>query len=169
MPISAVKQSDTCVCVCVCIYIYKGIHIFLFLYHHPWWSIPRDWIYTSMCYTVGPHWLSILNVIVCIYKSQLLGHPTPLCSLPATIVFSLCLGVCFCFVERFISAIFWIPNISDIIWYLSFSFWLFHSGWESELAFSGPRTGPGGPPPWLSFAGGFSSAEGLKDTIMCVP
>ena len=32
--------------------------------------------------------------------------------------------VCWCSVERFICAISWIPDIKDIILYLSFSFWL---------------------------------------------
>ena len=34
-----------------------------------------------------------------------------------------CLWVCFCFVDRFICAIFYIPHISDIIQYLYFTFW----------------------------------------------
>ena len=37
---------------------------------------------------------------------------------------SLCLWVCFCFIDRFISFIFYILCISDILWCLSFSFWL---------------------------------------------
>ena len=38
-------------------------------------------------------------------------------------VCSPCLWVCFCSVDRLICAILYIPHISDIIWYLSFSFW----------------------------------------------
>ena len=34
------------------------------------------------------------------------------------------LWVCCCFVNRFICAMFQSPHISDIIWYLSLSFWL---------------------------------------------
>ena len=44
-------------------------------------------------------------------------------------VCSPCLWVCFCLVDRFICAMFYIPHLSDIIWYLSFSFWL-HLVWE---------------------------------------
>lgn len=43
----------------------------------------------------------------------------------------------------------------------------FHS--YSKLLFSGPRTDFGGPPLWLSFAGGFSSAEKLEDIVMYIP
>ena len=39
--------------------------------------------------------------------------------------------ICFSFVYRFICAIFLITLISDIILYLSFSFWLPHLVWES--------------------------------------
>ena len=39
-------------------------------------------------------------------------------------VCSPCLWVCFYFVAKFICAVFWIPPISGIIWYLSFFFWL---------------------------------------------
>ena len=43
----------------------------------------------------------------------------------------------------------------------------FHS--SSKLVFSGPRTGSGGPPLWLSFVGSFSSAEELEDIVMYIP
>ena len=43
----------------------------------------------------------------------------------------------------------------------------FHS--SSKLVFRSPRTGSGGPPLWLSFVGGFSSAEELKDIISYIP
>jgi len=39
-------------------------------------------------------------------------------------VCSYCLWLCFCFVDNFICLIFQIPHVSDIIQYLSFSFWL---------------------------------------------
>ena len=42
----------------------------------------------------------------------------------------------------------------------------FHS--SSQLVFSGPRTGSGGPALLFSFIGGFSSIEELKDTVMCI-
>ena len=31
------------------------------------------------------------------------------------------------------------------------------------------QTGSGGPPLWFSFFGGFSSAEELKDIVICIP
>ena len=80
---------------------------------------------SSLCCTVGPRCLSILNVVVYIYQAQTphLSHslPHPPCQ---TQVYCLYLWVCFCFVYRFIYAIFLIPHVSDIIWCLSFSFWL---------------------------------------------
>ena len=39
-------------------------------------------------------------------------------------VYSLCPWGCFCFTDRFLCVILLIPHINDIIWYLSFSFWL---------------------------------------------
>ena len=39
-------------------------------------------------------------------------------------VCSLCLWTSFCFADRFIFIIFYIPHINDILWYLYFSFWL---------------------------------------------
>ena len=83
--------------------------------------------YNSLCYTVGPYCLSILNVIVCIYYSQ---TPSPshsltpppwqpqVCSLHPSLI------VWFCFLDKFICALFQIPHTRDIIWYLSLSFWL---------------------------------------------
>ena len=42
----------------------------------------------------------------------------------------LCLWVCFSFVDKFICAIFYIPHVSVITWYLSLSVWL-HLAWQS--------------------------------------
>ena len=44
------------------------IYTFPFLYYLPTWPIPRD-RYSSLCYIVGPHCLSILNVTA--YKVNL--------------------------------------------------------------------------------------------------
>ena len=50
-----------------------------------------------------------------------LPHPLPLWQRP---VCSLCLWICFCFVNMFICVIFYVDIHDDIIWHLSFSFWL---------------------------------------------
>ena len=43
--------------------------------------------------------------------------------------------VSFCFIDRFICAIFQTPCVSDITWYLSFFFFdLFHLAWRSLVA-----------------------------------
>ena len=80
---------------------------------------------SSLCCTVGLCWLSILNIAVCTCQSRIpsLSLPT-LPSLLVTIVCSLSLWVCFCFVNKFICIIFKILHVSDIIWHLSFSVWL---------------------------------------------
>ena len=39
-------------------------------------------------------------------------------------VCSLCLWVCFCFVDKFICVIFYVSHVSDIIWHLPVSVWL---------------------------------------------
>ena len=57
-----------------------------------------------MCYTVGPYWLSIWNVVVCPCPSQISYLSPP--SLPATITSFSSLWVCFCFVNEFVSYIF---------------------------------------------------------------
>ena len=59
---------------------------------------------SSLCYTLGPCWLSSLNIIVCIGQFQtptlsLLPTPSPWILLPGTHVYSLSL---LCFVSRLI-------------------------------------------------------------------
>ena len=102
---------------------YLYIHSLSYSIFH--YGLSQETGYSSLCYTVGCHCLSILNVIVCIYQPPV-PHPShffaphpwhpQVCSLHP--------WVCFCFVGRFICAIFWIPHISDIVWYVSFSFWI---------------------------------------------
>ena len=54
--ISAVQQCDSV------------IHIYTFLFNIPFhYGLSQEIEYSSLCYTVGPCCLSILNVIVCIY------------------------------------------------------------------------------------------------------
>ena len=70
----------------------------------------------------GPYFLLILCVMVCFSWPQ---SPTP--SLPHFPplgnhkICALCLWACFCFVNKFTCVIFWIPHMSDVIRYLSFS------------------------------------------------
>ena len=78
---------------------------------------------SSICYTVGLCWLSILDISVCTCPS-----PTPYLFLPfpwQPKVCTLSLWVSFCFVSDFICIIsFQIPHIRDVICYFSFSIWL---------------------------------------------
>ena len=83
-------------------------------------QVPR---HSSQCYTEGCHCLSIPKATVCIYYPKFQVPPTPSTSLLVTTsLFSM--SMIFISVERFICAIYQIPDISEIIWYLSFSFWL---------------------------------------------
>ena len=61
---------------------------------------------SSLCYTVGSCWLSILKRVVCIYSSQ--THNVSLATtFPLWQPFVFCLWVCcFCFVNKFICIIF---------------------------------------------------------------
>ena len=105
VPICAVQQSDLV------------IHIYTFFSHY---GLPWEVGCSSQCSTVGPRCSSILNVMVCIYQAQTPSPPHSLPCLPlatsppgslprlplATTGLFLCLWVCFCFVVRFICAIF---------------------------------------------------------------
>ena len=58
-PISAAQQSGPV------IHIYIYTHFLSYItFHH---GLSREIRYNFLCYAVGPHCLSILNVIVCIY------------------------------------------------------------------------------------------------------
>ena len=74
---------------------------------------------SPQCYTAGSHCLSIPNAKVCIYQPQ---TPRPSHYLPSplatTSLFSK--SMIFFSVERFICAVYQIPDMSDIICYLSF-------------------------------------------------
>ena len=101
--ISAVQQSDPVVCACT--HTHTHTHSFSHIIFHL--VLYQEIRYSSLCYTVWPHCLSFLNVIVCIYWPQ---TPSPSHSLPhlpwQPQVCSLCLWVCFCFIYRFICTIF---------------------------------------------------------------
>ena len=58
--VSGVEQSDSV------IYIHILFHI---LFHY---GLLQDIEYSSLCYTVGPCWLSLLNIVVCICSSKTL-------------------------------------------------------------------------------------------------
>ena len=64
------------------------------------------------------------NVIVCIYQPQIPSSSffLSLSPLATMSLISMSVGL-FCFIDKFICAIFNIPHTSDIIWYLSFSVW----------------------------------------------
>ena len=91
------------------IYTHSFFHT---IFHH---VLCQEIRYSFLCCTVGPHCLSILYVIISISQPQ-----TVPCPLAITGLFSLSM-VYFTFIYRIICAIFQIPHISHIIWYLSFS------------------------------------------------
>ena len=64
--IYAVQHSDLIICMCV--YIYTHTHSFSHtIFHH---VLPQEIGYSSLCCRVGPHCLSILNVIVWLYQGE---------------------------------------------------------------------------------------------------
>ena len=69
MLVSGVQQSDSVT------------HIYVFILFHIFFPfrLLQNIEQNSLCYTVGPGWLSILNIVMCICQSQ-----TPNLSLPIT-------------------------------------------------------------------------------------
>ena len=64
----------TYVCMCVCfIYIYVYVYFFYILFHY---TLLQDIEYQSLCYRVGPFWLSILYAVV-YFNPKLLVYPSP--------------------------------------------------------------------------------------------
>ena len=64
------------------LYIYTHSYIQLFTHTHILFLSSSIMFYhvngySSLCYTAGPHCLSLLNVIVCMYYPKLLVHSTP--------------------------------------------------------------------------------------------
>ena len=57
--ISTVQQSDTA------IHMYTFYFFFYTIFHH---VLTQETGHSSLFYTAGPHYLSILNIIVCIYQ-----------------------------------------------------------------------------------------------------
>ena len=60
MLVSGVQHSDSVTDMCVCVYIYIPFQILFPI------SLLQNIDYSSLCYTVGPCWLSILYIVVCI-------------------------------------------------------------------------------------------------------
>ena len=63
------KQSDF-----VQIDMYISIFFFVIFPHY---SLLQDIEYSSLCYTVGPCWLSVLYILVCICQYQTPSLPPP--------------------------------------------------------------------------------------------
>ena len=70
--------------------------------------LPHNIEHSSLCYTVGPYWLSILNIVVCTCPSK-----TPQLSLPTILspdnhkfILSICESFLFFFLSSFISLLF---------------------------------------------------------------
>ena len=103
---SKVTQSHTYIC--------YFSHIIL---HHTPYEMTR---YSSLCYTAWYHCLYTPNASI---NPRLPVHPTPSPSpLATTCLFSK--SMIFFSAERFICVVSEIPDISDILWFLSLSFWL---------------------------------------------
>ena len=97
------------------------IHYFSLLMFHC--VLSKETEYSSLCYSVGPHCLSILNVSVCIDQPQI-PSPSHFLPLGSPHVCPLDLWVCFCSGDMFLCALSWLLHGSDVMWYLSLSFWL---------------------------------------------
>ena len=119
-------MSQCCVNLCYTMKWLSFTHIqSFFIYSFPY-GLYRQIGYSSLCYTVGPCCLSILNVIVCIYQPQIPSPylsftPSPLATISLVSMFvSLFL---FC---RYIDSLCHILD-STYKWYhivFSFPFWL---------------------------------------------
>ena len=119
--ISAVQQNTSVIYICVCIYMHTHTcTIYLFSYSFPLGLITRYWIYCPVLHSRN------LLFVHYIHNSLHLGTPnSQICPSPSQPqICSLCVWVFFCFIDKFIGVIIYIPHISDTIGYLSFSFWL---------------------------------------------
>ena len=73
----AIQQSDSVMCVSrTHTHIYTHTFFFYIIFNH---SLSQETGCSSLCYTVGSHCLSLLNVILCIYLPQ---TPSPSHFLP---------------------------------------------------------------------------------------
>ena len=95
MSISAIQHSDPVIHTCIYRSIYIHVLFLIPILHH---RLPQEIGYGSLCRTVGPPCLPVLNVIVCICQPQT-PHPSHFLPRPGQPqVCSLCLCVCLCFV-----------------------------------------------------------------------
>ena len=122
-----------CICICVCIYVYMYVYMCVYIYIHTHafffnilfhYGLWHDIESSSLSYTVEPHCLPILMY----NSSYLLSWNFPSISVPArsplttTNLFSVC--ECPSISKKFTCVRYYIPHISDTIWYLSVSVWL---------------------------------------------
>ena len=83
--------------------------------------LPDNIEQSSLCYTVGPFWLFVLNTVMCTSPSQIPNLSLSPAFLLVTISsFSKSVGLFY----KLICIIFLDPRICDIMWYLSVSVWL---------------------------------------------
>ena len=81
-------------CTCLCVSLSQILFPLRFL---------QDSERSSLCFTVGPCWLFMLNIVMCIYQSQ-----TPKLSFPHfSPLLTISSWVCFCFVDKFLSITFY--------------------------------------------------------------
>ena len=114
-----IKVTQSYIYICIYIHTHSFSHI---IFHYDQSQEPG---YSSLCCN-SRTWLLIRSICNNLHLPTPTFQPIPLLSSPPwqSQVCSPCLWLCFCSVDMFICAIFYIPCISDIIWYLSFSFWL---------------------------------------------
>ena len=49
------------------LYICMYIDVYIYILHHFHYRLLQDVEYIPLCYTVGPCWLSIIDIIACIF------------------------------------------------------------------------------------------------------
>ena len=70
--VSGVQPSDSVLCVYIYIYIYIYVCVYIYIYIYiPFqilfpYRLLQNIEHSSLCYTVGPCWLSIFYIVVCI-------------------------------------------------------------------------------------------------------
>ena len=105
----------------------KGTQPYICLYsppNSPPSRLPHNTEQSSLCYTAGPCWLSILNTAVC---TSIPHYHFPL-PFPSATISSFSKSVTLLLFCKSICIIsFQIPHIRDVIWYFSSSVWLTHS------------------------------------------
>ena len=98
--------------------------IFFFSYYLPSGSIPRDSTEFPELYSITLFLTHSKCNSLHLPNLNSPSIPLPLHSLLGTTILLSLAVICFCFLDRIICVIFWILQISDILWYFYFSFWL---------------------------------------------